>query len=115
MTHYALIFRPTRTVSPAEQEQRVIDILDWVRQVGDMGITLDPRSFGETLASFSSAGGDIVSGNGSDTPTVAAIVFFDSADRDQAVHIARIHPGLRYGVSVELREWTSPRESPEKQ
>lgn len=114
MAHYALIFRPTRTVNPAEQTQRVVDILDWVKQVSDMGITLDPRSFGETLASFSSESGEIVSGNSPTAPTLAAIVFFDSADRDRAVHIARIHPGLRYGVSVEVREWTSPREVPEK-
>jgi hypothetical protein len=40
---------------------------------------------------------------------LATIVFFDTGDRDQAVNIARIHPGLHYGVTVEVREWISPR------
>jgi hypothetical protein len=41
---------------------------------------------------------------------MVTIVFFDSADKDQAVNIARMHPGPRYGVAVKLREWTSPRQ-----
>jgi hypothetical protein len=49
----------------------------------------------------------------------APAILHDRVDRlpsrDQALNIARIHPGLHYGVTVEVREWTSPRETAAKQ
>src|SRR5882757_5532695 len=110
MKHYALVFHATRTLTPEELKQRAIEIADWVERVTDMGITLDPRNFGETAATLSGEGNEVVSGKGSSSPTPSTIVFFDAPSRDQAVNIARIHPGLRYGVTVEVREWASPRE-----
>ncbi|HEX4022743.1 MAG TPA: hypothetical protein VHX63_16480 [Acidobacteriaceae bacterium] len=110
MKHYALIFYSTRALSPEEQKQRPVDIASWVKQVMDMGITLDPRNFAEVEADFSAPGSVSGSGNGSSGPVMVTIVFFDSADRDQAVNIARMHPGPLYGVAVKLREWTTPRQ-----
>jgi hypothetical protein len=109
MNHYALIFHSTRTFTPEEQKQRTLDIADWVKQVTEMGITLDPRNFGETAASFPSDGSKTGVNQASGGPALATIVFFDTADREQAVEIARIHPALHYGVNIEVREWTSPR------
>jgi hypothetical protein len=114
MKHYALIFYSTRTITPEEQKQRPVDIAGWVQQVTEMGIALDPRNFGEAEADFSAPGSGLSSGNGASDPPmvpIVTIVFFDSADKDQAVTIARLHPGPRYGVAVRLREWTSPRQS----
>lgn len=108
MKHYALVFRTTRTLTPEELKQRQVEIAAWVKQVTDMGITLDPRALGETAANFSADGDKIVSHEGSSDPTLRNLVFFDSPSRDQAVSIARIHPGLHYGATVEVREWTSP-------
>jgi hypothetical protein len=110
MKHYALIFHATRTLTPEEQKQRTVDIAGWVKKVTDMGITLDPRNFGDTLASFALEDNKVVSRNGSSGAKSATIVFFDSPRSEQAVDIARIHPGLNYGVTVEVQEWTSPRE-----
>jgi hypothetical protein len=110
MKHYALIFHATRTFTPEEQRQRAVDIAGWVKKVTDMGITLDHRNLGDTLASFALEDNKVVSRNGSSGPKPATIVFFDSPSSEQAVDIARIHPGLHYGVNVEVREWTSPRE-----
>ena len=110
MKHYALIFHATRTFTPEEQKQRAVDIAGWVKKVTDMGITLDPRNFGDTLATFALEDSKVVSRDGSSGPKPATIVFFDSPSSEQAVDIARIHPGLNYGVTVEVREWTSPRE-----
>lgn len=111
MKHYALLFHATRTLTPEELQQRKLDIAAWVNRVTDMGITLDPRALGDTAATLSAEGSEIVARKGSNDPTLRNLVFFDSASRDQAVDIARIHPGLRYGVTVEVREWTSPRET----
>lgn len=110
MKHYALIFQPTRTVTSEEQKQRGVDIADWIKKVTAMGIILDPRNFGDTLATFALEDSQLVSRNGSSCPKPATIVFFDSPGSEQAMDIARIHPALRYGVTVEVREWTSPRE-----
>jgi hypothetical protein len=114
MKHYALLFHTSRTLTPDEQKQRALDIAAWVKGVTEMGVTLDPRSLGETAANFSTEGGEIVSRHGSSDPTFSNIVFFDCSSREQAVEIARRHPGLHYGVTVEVRQWTSPRETAAK-
>jgi hypothetical protein len=111
MKHYALVFHSTRTLTPAEQKQRPVDIASWVKQVTDMGITLDSRVLGETEAAFSALGSEAVTSADQGAPQLVTIVFFDSVDRDRAEKIAGTHPGPRYGVAVELREWTSPRQS----
>ena len=109
MKHYVLIFHSTRALSPEEIKQRGADIAAWVKEVTDMGVTLDPRTLEETLANFSAEGNRIVSHEGPSDPTFRNLVFFDTASSEQAVTIARTHPGLRYGATVEVREWTSPR------
>src|SRR5258708_2919382 len=114
MKHYALLFHTSRTLTPDEQKQRALDIAAWVKGVTEMGVMLDPRSLGETAANFSAEGSEIVSRHGSSDPTFSNIVFFDSSSREQAVEIARKHPGLHYGVTVEVRQWTSPRETAAK-
>jgi hypothetical protein len=116
MKHYALIFHTNanRTLTPKELQQRQVEISAWAKQVTDMGVKLDPRALGETAANFSAEGDKIVSHDGSIDPTFRNLVFFDSASRDQAVEIARTHPGLHYGSAVEVREWTDPRQAAAK-
>jgi hypothetical protein len=111
MKHYALLFHTTRTLTPEEMAQRKVEIAAWVEKVTSMGITLDPRALGETAASFSAKGTQIIPGNTPIDPTLSNLVFFDSPTKDQAVEVARIHPGLHYGVTVDVREWTSPRQT----
>jgi hypothetical protein len=116
MKHYALLFHTnsSRPLTPKEQEQRRVEIAAWAKQVTDMGIKLDPRALGETVANFSVEGDKIVSHEGASDPAFRNLVLFDSASRDQAVNIARIHPGLHYGSTVEVREWTDPRQAAAK-
>jgi hypothetical protein len=108
MKHYALLFRASRTLTPEELKQRTIDIQLWVKRVTEMGVTLDPRNLGETTR-FSVEGNTVVSHEGPIDSTLGTIVFFDSASSEQAMEIARTHPALHYGVTVELREWSPPR------
>jgi len=115
MKHYALVFHSTRTLSPEELKQRGVAIAAWVKQVTEMGITLDPRILGETVGNFSTQGNEIVSRKESSDPTFRNVLFFDSSSSDQALNIARTHPGLHYGSTVEVREWTSPRETAARQ
>lgn len=112
--HFALIFRATRPLTPEELKQRSIDIAAWVREAEEQKIILDPRNLGETLANFSKNGSELVSKQEPRDPSLTTIVFFDTPSEKQAIDLARIHPGLRYGVTVEIREWSSPRESTAK-
>ena len=117
MKHYALLFHPStsRILTPEEQKQRTVEIAAWAERVTKMGITIDPRGLGETATTLSGKGSEVALSNGSSDPTLTFIVFFDSPTKDQAVDIARIHPGLHYGVTVEVREWTSPRQASSQQ
>lgn len=115
MKHFALIFRTTRTLTSEELKQRAQDIAAWVKEAEAQGIALDPRNFGETLTNLSSEGNELISKDGPTAPPLSTVVFFDAPSKEDVVHLARIHPGLRYGVTVEVREWTSPRESAARQ
>jgi hypothetical protein len=42
---------------------------------------------------------------------VIALNFIAAEDFDDAVRIAKTHPGLRYGVNIEVRPWKDPRAS----
>ena len=109
MKHYALIFYPSRTLTSEQLKQRQIEILEWAKDVTSMGISIDPRAFATPLARLSPSGGETVPGNERAGSTFSNIVFFDAASEEQATRVAKMHPGLRYGTTVEVREWTSPR------
>ena len=108
MHHYVLIFRPTRTLTADELKQRGVEIPAWVKRVGEMGITIDPKALAPSAVRLSQANGSLVTEQGPADPTLTNLVFFDAASQEQALEVARLHPGLHFGVSVEVREWTSP-------
>ena len=115
MHHYVLIFRPTRALTADELKQRAVEIQGWVKRVGGMGITLDPKALRPSAVRLSQQNGSVVTQEGPADPTLTNLVFFDAADQDEAMEVARIHPGLHYGVNVEVREWTSPAANPPAQ
>jgi hypothetical protein len=109
MKHYALIFYPSGTLTSEQLKQRQIEILEWAKDVTSMGIDIDPRAFATPLARLSPSASETVSGNERADSMFSNIVFFDAASEEQAMRVAKTHPGLRYGTTVEVREWTSPR------
>jgi hypothetical protein len=111
MTHYALLFHFARALTPEELKQRALDIGVWVQHVTALGITLDPRNFEAPEATFTLQGNHVVAHSAPADPSLTNIVFFDAESKEQALNIARIHPGLEYGATLELREWLSPREA----
>jgi len=40
------------------------------------------------------------------------INFLETKDFEEVVKIAKMHPGLRYGVGIEVQPWTNPLVSP---
>jgi hypothetical protein len=108
MCHYVMIFRTTRPFTAEEQQTRTRDIQHWVAQVTSMSIQLDPRNLGDTVANLPQAGGAIVSQTDPTDRSLATLVYFDARDNAEALEVARTHPGPRYGVTLELREWSAP-------
>jgi hypothetical protein len=108
MQHYALIFRGSRVLSEDESKQRFADIQEWVKRVTAMGIQLEPKALGPFALRLTEKDGAIESRQDSADPALANLVFFDAETQQQAVEVARLHPGLRYGATIELRDYTIP-------
>ncbi|HSZ18138.1 MAG TPA: hypothetical protein VK764_13625 [Terracidiphilus sp.] len=113
MQHYVLIFRTSRALTPAELKQRPAEIQLWVKHVTSMGIAIDPKALGPFAIRFTQQNGTLQSQEDPADPALVNFVFFDAPTEAEAVEVARSHPGLRYGVSVELRNWTTPGPAPQ--
>jgi len=106
MKHFVFLFRqhPSTKLSDAEQKQRAEEVRVWaIRQNGE-GRKLDPRLLARESHRVDGEKAKIAT----DERVVVAITFLEARDFVEAVKIAESHPGPRYGVSVEVREWTSP-------
>lgn len=108
MHHYVMIFRTTRPFTAEEQQTRPGDIQKWIAHVTSMGIQLDPRNLGDTVANLSQVDGSIVSRTDPTDQSLVTLVYFDAPDNAKALEVARMHPGPHYGVTLELREWSAP-------
>jgi hypothetical protein len=108
LKHYALVFYKNSSYAPDQQRQSRGDLQAFVKRITDSGIKLDPRSLHVPLAIFSGNKDGVVSRETPDSTTLTTILFFDAPGPDRAIEIARTHPGMRYGVDVEVREWTAP-------
>jgi hypothetical protein len=98
---FVLIFRQgTKTLSEDEQKRRTEEVRGWALQQIKDGRGLEPRVLGDQSIRLGDSASDGV---------VIALNFIHATDFDEAVNIARTHPGLRYGVSIEVRPWTDPR------
>ena len=107
MKHFVFVFRqnPTIKLSVAEQEHRTEEVRAWaLKQISD-GRKLEPR----ILTPESHKVGQAVADG---EESVIALNFIEAKDSAEAVRIAETHPGLHYGVSIEVREWTSPLPQP---
>jgi hypothetical protein len=108
MNRYMMLFRGTRALAESELEQRAIAIQNWVAVVRQKGINLDPRNLDQVVGTYTLKDGAAASEAASKDPALTTIVSFDAADDETAREIAEAHPGLHYGVILELRRWVSP-------
>lgn len=101
---FVLIFRQgNRRLSHEEQKSRTQEVRAWALQhVKEHN--LDPRILADESHRL---GDDIGSANGAGS--VIALNFLEAEDFAHAVQLAMTHPGLRYGVSIEVRSWMDPR------
>ena len=109
MIQFVFLFRqrPSTPLSDADQKRRAEEVRAWAMRQNSAGRKLDPRLL--------AAENHRVNPVGKSSPAVAtdegpvvAITFLEAPDFAEAVKIAETHPGLHYGVSIEVRAWTSP-------
>jgi hypothetical protein len=104
MSSFVFIFRQSsRNLTVHEQKQRTQEVRSWaLQQVKEHD--LDPRVLGGESRRF-----DDGTVNRSEEASVIGFNFIEAKDFGEAVQVAQTHPGLRYGVSIEVRPWTDPR------
>jgi hypothetical protein len=104
---FVFIYRQgARKLSDEEQKRRSEEVRAWATRQNSEGRKLDPRILGDENYSvgLESDGTDAANRDG----RLIAIVFIEANDFSEAVKIAKTHPGIRYGVSIEVRPWGRP-------
>jgi hypothetical protein len=108
MQKYAFIFRQSNhPITQEQQKRRAQEVRDWALHLRDQGHTLEPHLLG-TDRYVAQPNGTKPAGDEAPADPVIAILIVDCANFDEAKKIALTHPGLRYGVSIEVREAASP-------
>jgi hypothetical protein len=100
-----LFRRGSRTLSAEEQSQLTLEIRTWAKQWIDGGSSLDPRALSQDsfwIAPDSSGKGE---------RPVTNLLFLAAKDFDDAVRIAKTHPGARHGTEIEVRAWAPPNQT----
>ena len=101
MNTFVMIFRQSnQQLTEADKQRRDEETRAWARQQNAAGHKLDPH----ILAPES----QWIGPDGASGPTVTALLFFEARNFAQAVEVARAHPAVRYGASVEVRPWAPP-------
>ena len=102
---FVFIFRQGATrLTDEEQKQRTEEVRDWALEQIKQGRNLEPCILGEQSYQLAED-----ARNKGDDGTVVALNFIEATDINEAVSIAKTHPGLRYGVRIEVRSWMDPR------
>src|SRR5204862_5907068 len=99
MKSFALLFRPTRVLEPVEAARRNDAARAWAFARRDEGSLQHATPFEEegvrvTLDDLRSV--DVLG-------TVGAVLILQAPDIAAAVELAKTHPGLPYGVEIDIR------------
>ena len=108
MEHFVFLFRQYPThLSEADQKRRAKEVRAWALRQNAEGHKLDPRIL-TTEKHRVEPDSKYGSGGQTEDESVIAITFIDAHDFVEVRTIAETHPGLGYGVSIEVRPWTRP-------
>jgi hypothetical protein len=108
MKHFVLIFRQgTRVLSEEEQKQRAEEIKAWAAHAIAEGWKPEPHSLAKESYRVAPEG-ESAQAQANGEGSIIAILFIEARDFNDAVTIAKGHPGTRYGSSIEVRGWTAP-------
>jgi hypothetical protein len=105
MKQFVLIFRQgKRDLSPEELSRRADEIKAWAAALNKEGRKLDPRALSQDTYRIAPEGESGANGE----RLVTNLLFLEAGDFDEAMKIAKTHPGTRYGGNIEVRAWASP-------
>lgn len=104
MQQFVLIFRlgDGGPVSAEEQARRSAAIRDWAKKLVEQGYSFDPRALGKEVYRIPAEGDD------AHERLVGNLLFLTAKDFDDAVRIAKSHPGAAWGTHIEVRAWSVP-------
>jgi hypothetical protein len=113
MQKFVFIFRQSNFPMNEElQKRRAEEVRVWATRLRDAGYTLEPHLLDEERYVADPAGHNAPVNSDKLGDPVIAILFVDATNFEEAKKTAATHPGLRYGVSVEVRASTSPAFAP---
>jgi hypothetical protein len=105
MTQFVFIFRKgSRELSPEEVNRRDGEIKAWAGVLNKEGHKLDPRALSQEIERITTQG----EGGTNGERLVTNLLFLEASDFDEAVKLAKTHPGTRYGGDIEVRAWAAP-------
>jgi len=108
MKSFVFLFRQgPRQLTEAELKRRADEVRAWALEQNSNGHKLDPRILDAQLYRLG-PDGDAAPVEASSERPITAILFVAAHDFADATRIAKSHPGLRYGASVEVRGWGPP-------
>jgi hypothetical protein len=99
MKEFALIFRPTRPVPPAELPARNAAARDWALALGRDGTLRNAHPLEAEGFVVGAQGVAPVAAEGA----VASVLVIRADDLESAVALAKGHPGVAYGTEIEVR------------
>ena len=113
MKPFVFIFRQSKhPMTQEQQKRRTEEVRAWAIQLRDAGHALEPHMLGEERFFEAAAGSDGSGATAGGGDPVTAILIAGFQRFEEATKAAQTHPGLRYGVSVEVREAFPPVPAP---
>ena len=109
MKEFAFIFRQTPfTMTAEQQKQRAEDVRQWAVRLREEGHKMNPYLVGTESCFIPPAQAGSSNARLSGEDPVIALLLIDFSSFEEAKKAAQSHPGLHYGVSIEVREATAP-------
>lgn len=99
MYEYALIFRRTAPLDPADLPARNAAARDWALALKQQGVLRSAAPLEDDGRVVSLRGAETVSNTG----LIASVLVIEAESLDAAVRLAEGHPGLAFGVEIEIR------------
>jgi len=115
MKQFVIIFRQgPKQLTEAELRLRTAETRAWAQHQNAAGHKLDPHIL-DPEGLWIGPDGDSGPVAATSAGAITALLFLDAHDLAQAVEVAKAHPGLKYGATVEVRPWAPPAPPPPAQ
>jgi hypothetical protein len=112
MNTFVIIFRQEKTLSKDQFQERAEATRPWAKRLNDAGHNLSPRFLAPQSHWSASDERTSTKAPGEAAP-ITALLFLEAENFDKAVEIARSHPAVEYGATVEVRPWAATAPPPQ--